>query len=67
MTHGKAKDAGFCATGYYSAHDCSGSKAPFSKCGEHFRFAPASGGKADIPEPTLGADFVAKVTSEKVE
>ncbi len=24
MTHGKAKDAGFCATGYYSAHDCSG-------------------------------------------
>jgi hypothetical protein len=25
------------------------------KCGEHFRFAPVSGGKADIPEPTLSA------------
>jgi hypothetical protein len=35
--------------------DRSGSKAPFRKCGVHFRFASVSGGKADISKPTLRA------------
>jgi hypothetical protein len=32
-----------------------GVKSVVRKCGEHFRFASLSGGKADIPEPTLSA------------
>src|SRR5207249_4827596 len=31
-----------------------GSKPPFRKCGEHFRFAPASGGKRTFPSHAQG-------------
>ena len=33
-----------------------GLEVPFCSCGEHFRFAPNSGTKADIPESSVWAN-----------